>query len=147
MLKRLLTTSDDRIQLLLRLTLGLAMFPHGGQKLLGWFGGYGFTGTMGFMTGMGMPAVLAFLVIMGESLGAVGLIVGFVTRFCAFGILMIMVGAVALVHFKYGFFMNWSGQGAGEGYEYHLIVAGLALALMIRGGGSLSVDRAIQDRV
>jgi putative oxidoreductase len=58
-----------------------------------------------------------------------------------------MVGAVALVHFKYGFFMNWSGQGAGEGYEYHLIVAGLALALMIRGGGSLSVDRAIQDRV
>ncbi|MFZ4794467.1 MAG: DoxX family protein [Blastocatellia bacterium] len=147
MLKRLLTTSDDRIQLLLRLTLGLAMFPHGGQKLLGWFGGYGFTGTMGFMTGMGMPAVLAFLVIMGESLGAVGLIVGFVTRFCAFGILMIMVGAMALVHFKYGFFMNWSGQGAGEGYEYHLIVAGLALALMIRGGGSLSVDRAIQDRV
>jgi putative oxidoreductase len=147
MLKRLLTTSDDRIQLLLRLTLGLAMFPHGGQKLLGWFGGYGFTGTMGFMTGMGMPAVLAFLVIMGESLGAVGLIVGFVTRFCAFGILMIMVGAVALVHFKYGFFMNWSGQGAGEGYEYHLIVAGLALALMIRGGGSLSVDRVIQDRV
>jgi putative oxidoreductase len=147
MLKRLLTTSDDRIQLLLRLTLGLAMFPHGGQKLLGWFGGYGFTGTMGFMTGMGMPAVLAFLVIMGESLGAVGLIVGFVTRFCAFGILMIMVGAMALVHFKYGFFMNWSGQGAGEGYEYHLIVAGLALALMIRGGGSLSVDRVIQDRV
>ena len=147
MLKRLLTTSDDRVLLVLRLILGLVMFPHGAQKLVGWFGGYGFSGTMEFMTGMGMPALVAFLVIMGESFGAIGLIAGFMTRFCAFGILLIMAGAIGLVHFKFGFFMNWSGQGAGEGYEYHLLAIGLALALLIRGGGAWSVDRAIEDRL
>jgi putative oxidoreductase len=140
MLTRLLTTNNDRILFLLRLTLGLVMLPHGAQKVLGWFGGYGFSGTMGFMTGMGMPAVVAFLVIMGESLGALGLVFGFITRFCAFGILMIMLGAIGLVHLKFGFFMNWSGQAAGEGIEYHLLMIGLALALLVRGGGAFSID-------
>ncbi len=146
MLTRLLTTNNDRILFLLRLTLGLVMLPHGAQKLLGWFGGYGFSGTMGFMTGMGMPAVVAFLVIMGESLGALGLVFGFITRFCAFGILMIMLGAIGLVHLKFGFFMNWGGQAAGEGIEYHLLMIGLALALLIRGGGAFSIDGLLTRR-
>lgn len=144
MFRKLFATNNDILPLILRLTLGLVMFPHGAQKLLGWFGGGGFSATMQGMTSMGLPAVIVFLVIMAESLGALGLITGFLTRFSAFGIGMVMLGAIVTVHSKVGFFMNWSGKQAGEGFEYHLLVIGIAIALMIRGGGALSVDRAIQ---
>ncbi len=144
MIRKLLATTNDILPLVLRLTLGLVIFPHGAQKLLGWFGGYGFSATMKAMTEMGLPAVIVFLVILAESFGALGLITGFLTRFSAFGIAMVMLGAIFTVHGKVGFFMNWFGQQQGEGYEYHLLVLGIALALMIRGGGRLSVDRALQ---
>lgn len=144
MFRKLFATNNDILPLILRLTLGLVMFPHGAQKLLGWFGGGGFSATMQGMTSMGLPAVIVFLVIMAESLGALGLITGFLTRFSAFGIGMVMLGAIVTVHSKVGFFMNWTGKQAGEGFEYHLLVIGIAIALMIRGGGALSVDRAIQ---
>lgn len=146
MFRKLFATNNDILPLILRLTLGLVMFPHGAQKLLGWFGGGGFSATMQGMTSMGLPAAIVFLVILAESLGAVGLITGFLTRFSAFGIGLVMLGAIVTVHSKVGFFMNWTGKQAGEGFEYHLLVIGIAIVLMIRGGGALSADRAIQDK-
>jgi putative oxidoreductase len=144
MFRKLFATNNDILPLILRLALGIVIFPHGAQKLLGWFGGGGFSGTMQGMTSMGLPAVIVFLVIIAEFFGSLGLITGFLTRFSAFGITMVMLGAIATVHSKVGFFMNWTGKQAGEGFEYHLLVIGIAIALMIRGGGAFSVDRAIQ---
>ena len=112
--------------MILRITLGLVILPHGAQKLLGMFGGYGFAGTMDFFTGMGLPAIIALLVILGESLGAMALILGFVTRFMALGILIIMTGAMLMAHLQFGFFINWSGAAAGNGVEFHLITIILA---------------------
>lgn len=146
MFRRLFATDKDILLLILRLTLGVVMFPHGAQKLLGWFGGYGFSGTMEGMTSMGLPAVIVFLVIIAEFFGSLGLITGFLTRFSAFGIATVMLGAIFTVHAKVGFFMNWSGNQAGEGFEYHLLVLGIALVLMIRGGGAASVDGLIAKR-
>jgi putative oxidoreductase len=120
------------------------MFPHGAQKLLGLFGGFGFSGTMQYFTStMGLPYGLALLVIAAEFFGALGLIFGLLTRVAALGIGCVMAGAIYLVHLPNGFFMNWSGKQAGEGFEYHILALGIALALMIKGGGLLSVDRAI----
>jgi len=136
--------TDDRWSgLILRVMLALVIFPHGAQKLLGWFGGHGFEGTMEFFTQQGMPALIAFLVIIGESLGAVALALGFLTRFSAASLGVIMVGAIAMVHWPNGFFMNWFEQQAGEGFEYHLLVIGMALALVASGGGKWSVDGVI----
>lgn len=146
MIQKLLATNDDALQLILRLTLGIVIFPHGAQKLLGWFGGGGFSATMQGMTSMGLPAVIVFLVIVAESFGALGLIAGFLTRFSAFGISMVMLGAIFTVHAKVGFFMNWFGQQQGEGYEFHLLALGIALVLMLRGGGKLSVDGALSNK-
>ncbi len=133
--------------LIIRVVLGLVMLPHGAQKLLGLFGGYGFSGTIGSFTQHGMPWIIALLVIMGESFGALGLIVGFLTRFAAFGICTIMLGAIGLVHWPNGFFMNWFGKQAGEGFEYHILVIGMSVALMVAGAGRWSVDRLIAGRL
>ncbi len=147
-MKALFQTDDAWSSFLLRITLGCVMFPHGAQKLLGWSGGHGFSGTMGFFTEqMGMPALIAFLIIIGESFGSVGLLIGFLTRFTAASLGIIMLGAIGLVHLPNGFFMNWFGQQAGEGYEYHLLVIGMCLALMITGAGRWSVDGAIAEKM
>ncbi len=147
-MKALFQTDDAWSSLLLRITLGCVMFQHGAQKLLGWYCGGGFSGTMGFFTEqMGMPALIAFLIIIGESFGSVGLLVGFLTRFTAASLGIIMLGAISLVHLPNGFFMNWFGQQAGEGYEYHLLVIGICLALMITGGGRWSVDGVIAEKM
>jgi putative oxidoreductase len=147
-MRTLFQTDEAWSSLILRVMLGVVMFPHGAQKLLGWYGGFGFGGTMGFFTEqMHIPAVLAFLVIVGESFGALGLIVGFLTRVSAFGMLCIMLGAITLVHWPNGFFMNWSGKQAGEGFEYHLLVIGMSIALLIAGGGKWSVDGAIAKQL
>jgi putative oxidoreductase len=130
--------------LILRVFLGAVIFPHGAQKLLGWFGGYGYEGTMDFFTGkMGMPTFVAILVILGESLGALGLITGFLTRFCAIGVAAIMLGAIVMVHMSNGFFMNWSGNLPGEGYEYHILAIAAAVPLIMNGGGKYSFDDII----
>lgn len=140
-------TDRDIGSLVIRITLGAIIFPHGAQKLLGWFGGYGFGGTMGFFTEqLGIPALFAFLVIMAESLGALALIAGFITRFSAFGIGLTMLGAIKL-HAANGFFMNWYGAQEGEGFEYHLLVIGMSLALLIKGAGRFSVDRLIAEKL
>jgi putative oxidoreductase len=147
MLNALFRTDDDAASLILRVMLGVVFFPHGAQKVLGWFGGFGLEGTLGFFTQtMGLPLAVAALVIAAEFLGSLGLITGLLTRLAAFGILCVMTGAIFLVHLPNGFFMNWGGNQAGEGYEYHLLAIAIALALMFKGGGRWSLDRLIARR-
>ncbi len=137
----LLKTDNSAAALLARLTLGLVMFPHGAQKALGWFGGYGFDGTMGYFTGtLHIPAVLAFLAIAAEFAGSLGLITGFLSRVSALGIAVTMAVAIFMGHAANGFFMNWYGNQKGEGFEYHLLAIGLALVVLVAGGGKASVD-------
>ena len=143
-LQLLCKTNDGIAPLIARVTLRLVMFPHGAQKALGWFGGYGFSGTMGFFTQqMHIPAPLAFLAIAAEFAGAIGLILGAFSRVAAFGIATNMVVAILTVHLANGFFMNWFGAQKGEGFEYHLLAIGLALIVMIYGAGKASIDRVI----
>lgn len=140
-LQRLLSTTDSVAPTVARLTLGLVMFPHGAQKALGWFGGYGYSGTMGFFTGtMHIPAVFAFLAIAAEFAGSLALIAGFFSRVAALGIAGVMAVAIATTHLTNGFFMNWTGAQKGEGFEYHLLALGLAAIVLVWGGGKGSVD-------
>lgn len=146
-MKKLVQTDESWAGLILRVTLGLVMFPHGAQKLLGWYGGFGFAGTMGFFTEqMHLPWVVAFLVIIGEFFGSLALLAGFLTRIVAASYIVIMAGAIATVHLPNGFFMNWSGKQAGEGFEYHLLVIGMAAALLTVGGGRWSADGFLARR-
>ena len=144
MWEKIIRTDDDKVLTLLRIALGIVVFPHGAQKLLGWFGGFGYTGTMGFLTGMmHIPYPLALLVIIAEFFGALGLIVGFLGRIAAFGIAVNFIVVVFLVHLPNGFFMNWSGQQKGEGYEFFILLIAMAVAILIRGSGAWSIDRMI----
>ncbi len=140
-------TDNSTSLLLQRIVLGLVVLPHGLQKTLGLFGGGGFDGTMGYFASLGMPAVLGALVIAAESLGAIGLIAGAGTRLAAFGVAATMVGAALLVHLPNGFFMNWFGNQAGEGFEFHLLAVALALPIVVRGAGAYSVDGWIAKRL
>ena len=147
-MKFLVQTEDSWSGLVLRLGLGVVMFPHGAQKVLGWFGGYGLAATLEAFTGkMHIPAIFAVLAILAESAGSLGLITGCLTRVAALGILCNMTVAVAMVHWPNGFFMNWSGKQAGEGFEYHLLAIAIAIALILTGGGKWSVDRVIASRI
>src|ERR1700730_2890969 len=144
MARKLFATDDNTATAILRLVLGVVFFAHGAQKMLGWFGGYGFSGTMGFFTGpMHIPAPFAFLAIAAEFFGGLGLILGFLTRIAAFGIAVNMVVAVTMVHSNFGFFMNWTGTQKGEGFEYHLLALAITAFLTIRGAGAFSLDRVI----
>lgn len=148
MFSKLIGTSDDYGATLTRVVLGAVMFPHGAQKVLGWFGGYGFGPTLdAFTTQMGIPAPVALLVFAAEFLGGLALILGLLGRVAGFGVLAVMIGAVAMVHLPHGFFMNWSGAQGGEGYEYHLLAAAMAGVVMIKGSGAFSIDRLLsRDR-
>ena len=146
-MKFLLKTNNSFAPTMARLTLGIVMFPHGAQKVLGWFGGYGFHGTMNFFTQqMHIPAVFAVLAIAAEFLGSLGLITGFLSRIAALGIAVNMLVAVKMVHGANGFFINWYGNQKGEGFEYHLLAIGLALIVLIYGAGQASVDAALAGR-
>jgi putative oxidoreductase len=146
MVKKIFQTDDDISRFVLRVLLGIVFLPHGAQKIFGWFGGHGFSGTMEGFEKMGIPAFLALLAIMAESLGPLGLITGLFTRIAAFGIATNMAVAVILLHFKYGFFMNWFGKQQGEGFEYHILVIAIAMALMIKGAGRWSIDGLIAEK-
>lgn len=147
MIKKLFATDGNLSGTILRVALGVAMFPHGAQKLLGWFGGYGFAATLkSFESNMHIPFILALAAILAESVGAVALVAGFFTRVAALAIAADMAVAVYLVHWKVGFFMNWMGNQKGEGFEYHILAIAVALALVIRGGGLWSVDRAMAGK-
>jgi len=145
MLRNFLKTNNDVTFTILRLVLGVVFFAHGAQKVLGWFGGYGFSATLQAMSGMGLPKALVVLVMAAEFGGALLLVLGLFTRLGALGIIGVMIGAVATIHHKFGFFMNWAGNQPGEGFEYHLLAIAIAVALLIRGGGAFSVDHALTE--
>ena len=145
-MNKLFKTNENTAATIIRIVLGAILFPHGAQKLLGWFGGYGFDGTIGFLTGTaGLPWIIAFLVIIIEFFGALALIFGFATRIVASGVIVLFAG-ILFMHLQNGFFMNWNGQQAGEGFEYHLLVIGMSLALLISGAGKWSIDYALQKK-
>jgi putative oxidoreductase len=143
MLTTLLHTHADWAGLILRLVLAVVIFPHGAQKVLGWFGGYGYAGTMQFLKGqVGLPTPVALTVLAAEFLGPIALVGGFATRPAALLIAAVMIGAILKVHRGVGFFMNWGGQheGGKEGFEYHLLVLAICAALLVIGAGAFSVD-------
>ena len=131
---------------IVRVMLGVVFFPHGAQKMLGWYGGPGFAMSMYFFEHQGIPTVFAFLAIAAEFVGALGLLLGFLTRVAAFGIFVNMIVAIATVNFPNGMFMNWTGKQGGEGFEFHLLVIAIAAALMLKGAGAFSIDRAIDAK-
>jgi putative oxidoreductase len=147
MFRSLIATARDSAPTIARIMLGIVFFPHGAQKALGWYGGPGIEGTMGYLHGMmHIPVLFVWLAIAAEFLGSLGLIVGFLGRVAAFGIACNMAVAVATTHLANGFFMNWTGQQKGEGYEYHLLALTLAAIVIVRGSGAYSVDRALTER-
>lgn len=144
MIRNLFRTNNDLVLTVLRLVLGVVFFAHGAQKVLGWFGGYGYSATFhAFTTAMHIPAPFAFLAIMAEFLGGIGLIVGLLGRVAAFGVGMNMVVAIAMIHHKFGLFMNWAGNQKGEGFEYHLLALAIAVTIIVRGSGAFSLDRVV----
>jgi len=145
---KLFKTTESFTPFVIRISLGLVVFPHGAQKLLGWFGGYGFSETMGFFTeNVGLPWVIGFLVIILESIGALGLIIGIGTRFFAVSYVFLALGMIFTSHVHNGFFMNWFGNQAGEGYEYFILWIGMAVALLISGGGRYSFDHILTTKI
>ena len=143
MLERILRTENDYTLTVLRLVLGVVFFAHGAQKALGWFGGPGFDGTIEMFSNMGINEPLAILAMTAEFLGGLGLIVGLLARIAALGVTTNMLVAIILVHRQVGFFVNWSGNQSGEGFEFHFLAVALAIAILVKGAGALSFDRII----
>ena len=145
-LLNLLRTDGDWAVTAARIVLGVIMFAHGAQKLLGWYGGHGFENTLQTLKAyLKLPRPLGVVIILTEFLGGLGLMVGFLSRLAALGILAAMLGAIITVHYAYGLFMNWAGEQKGNGFEYHLLAIALALVVIIKGGGALSVDHALYE--
>lgn len=146
MKKLLSTNSNNWSALVARIALGATVFVHGAQKLFGWFGGYGFEGTIGFLTGQaGLPYAVAVMVILIESIAALMVVAGLLTRVAAFGIFGLFTIIMLKFHYANGFFMNWAGNQKGEGIEYFIILLGVALSLIIAGGGKASLDAALAN--
>jgi putative oxidoreductase len=144
-LRKLFQTDRDYVLTILRVVVGVVFLAHGAQKVLGWFGGYGFSASLNGMEHMGIPALFAFLAIVAEFFGGLGLIVGLLSRVAAFGIFVEMVVAIVNFHGANGLFMNWAGNQRGEGFEFHLLALALLLMVMVRGAGALSLDRLIAN--
>lgn len=137
-------TNNDWTGLILRLTLGLVLFPHGAQKVLGWFGGPGFQPEMSFFTGtLHLPWLIGFLVIFIEFAGSLSFITGFASRIWSVATIILFTGIILTAHKEFGFFMNWFGNQKGEGYEYHLLIIGLCLATLVNGSGKYAVDHVL----
>jgi putative oxidoreductase len=145
MFKAFLRTDNSPAQLFIRIALGAVILPHGAQKVFGWFGGQGMEKTLQTFAAMGFPTWATGCLMVVETLGAVLLILGFITRLWALGIGVSISICMYLNHLQHGFFMNWFGAQKGEGFEYHLLVIGICVALLIRGGGMISVDRGLGD--
>ena len=144
MLTWLIDTDSDWVFMIVRVVLGVVLFAHGSQKLLGWFGGPGLSATLRtFRDQLRIPVPLACLAIAAEFFGGLGLIVGLLTRIAALGVAITMAVAMVTVHLKYGLFMNWFGEKQGHGVEYHLVVIALAVVVMVKGAGAFSFDSAL----
>ena len=150
MLTKLLKTNDSWSPTIIRTVLAIVLFPHGAQKLLGWFGGYGFAGTMGYFTeSIGLPWIIGFVVIMIEFFIPFLLLSGLLTRISAVSIFGLFTCIILTSHLQNGFFMNWYGQmdTGQEGFEFHLLVLGMAVALMISGAGKYALDSYLCDTI
>jgi putative oxidoreductase len=143
MINKLIRTERDVVSLILRVTLALVMFPHAAQKLFGWFGGYGLEASLQFFGTLGVPAWLGVMAISVEFLGSIALLLGLFGRVAALGLAGVITGAVMTVHAPNGFFMNWTGGQAGEGFEYHLLFLAMATAVVLKGSGAFSLDRVL----
>lgn len=144
-MERIFATNNSWIGLILRLGLGLVMFSHGAQHLLGWFGGPGFDAAMtAFTVQLQLPKIVAVMVVVVEFFGGVGLILGAYARIAAFGVICLMAGAIALVHWSNGFFISWTDGKGGQGFEFHLLAITIGIIIMIWGAGRWSVDRALE---
>ena len=140
-INKILNTESNWGALVARLTLGIVLFPHGAQKMWGLFGGYGFAGTMDFFTNqIHLPWIVAFAVIMIEFFGSIFLILGFASRLWSLAIAGLFIGIIFTTHLEHGFFMNWFGNQAGEGYEYALLIIGIAVAVLVNGSGKYALD-------
>jgi len=147
MFRKLLHTPNDPTLTLARIILAVIFFAHGSQKMFGFFGGRGVSGTIEiFQQTMGIPAPLTILTMTAEVFGAVGLFLGLFSRIAAMGVLVVMIVAPFANHLYPNFFMNWQGRQMGEGYEYHLLAIALIVTILVRGAGALSLDRAISSR-
>jgi putative oxidoreductase len=143
-----LGTDGDWVITIARIVLGVVFFAHGAQKALGWFGGPGLQSTVRvFQEQLRIPVPLAVLAVAAEFLGGLGLIVGLLSRIAALGIAAVMLVALLTVHWKFGFFMNWYGDKRGQGIEYHILVLVLALTVIIKGGGDISLDKVLYQHV
>lgn len=144
-IRAFLRTGNELAPAIARLALGVTILPHGAQKTFGWFGGYGFTGTLQFFTEtMHIPWIFALAAILAESVGGLALILGFASRGAALALGTVFIVA-ATTHAPHGFFMNWFGNQKGEGIEYFILALALVAIVAIRGGGSASVDRALMS--
>jgi len=142
MKQKIFFAKNDWTGFMLRLTIGAIIFPHGAQKMLGWFGGYGFSGTMNYFTdNIHLPWIIGFLVIIIEFFGSLFLLLGIASRIWAILLIFLMIGIIFSSHIDNGFFINWSGNNKGEGYEYHLLVIGLSIAILLNGSGKCSIDK------
>lgn len=142
--QKLFQTTSQWPLLAARLTLAIILFPHGAQKMLGWFGGYGFSGTMNYFTGAAhLPWIIGLLVIIIEFFAPLFLAAGLAARLWALLLIADMIGIILKSHLSNGFFMNWFGTQQGEGYEYHLLVIGLAIVVLLGGAGKWSADRKL----
>lgn len=146
MLRKLMITRNEYSLALARILLGVVFFAHGAQKMLGWFGGSGFSDTVATFAKFGMPTIVALYAIFVEFFGSLSLLFGLFSRLAALALIVEMIGAVLTIHIHFGLFMNWMGQQKGEGFEYHLITIALALLILVQGAGGLSVDYAVSSR-
>lgn len=146
MFQKLLQTPNDLVLAFARIILGIVFFAHGAQKMLGWFGGFGFSGTVEAFGKMGMAAPLIYFVIFVEFFGALSMIFGLLARLGGLGITALMLGAILTVHLRNGFYMNWFGNQKGEGFEFHLLAVALAVLIMVRGAGAFSLDRLLHAK-
>jgi putative oxidoreductase len=138
-------TFASKSLLIVRVVLGVIFFAHGAQKVFGWFGGPGLRGVVSyFKQSLGVPAPLSVLAALTECFGGLAMIVGLLVRPAAVGLIVVMLVAIATVHWRNGFFLNWSLEsGKGHGFEMNLALIGMALAVLVGGGGALSIDRLI----
>jgi putative oxidoreductase len=144
LVQRLTATEPQLSPLILRIVFAIVLWPHGAQKLLGFFGGYGFTPTMHHLTGeAGLPSLIAFLVIFLEFFGSLFILFGLFTRLVAVANSILFIGMIVTAHLQFGFFMNWFGAQKGEGFEYHLLAIALLISLIVTGAGKASVDGLI----
>lgn len=150
MIYQLIQTNADYVYSFLRVVAGIIIFPYGMQKLFGWFadlgGGVGLKETLIRMRSKNIPAMVAWLVIAGQSIGSVLLITGCFGRIAA-GVNFIIFSGALFFHASDGWAMNWSGKKKGEGIEYFVLLLSILAIIIIKGSGPLSIDFWLSSKI